>query len=928
MTQSHSTAMTQWLEQLKTLDIHTVAERLGLERNGSNGNYRAPNRPDKHHSLSLHKQGRYGQGWKDHATGDGGSTIDLIMYAGVADDFINAAGILGSWFGLPKPAPENTTPRQQTKAGFIAQKCLAQPEPVIEYLGGRGISEAVIKYAISRRTVGWNTWVSPKAAAGEYGHGGPAAAFMVYDRNGACVAVDLRYADAELNGGVKTQCQGEKNGHYWASDPRRLAQARTVFIVESPINALSVESAFAGQKHIASLAIRGIANVENIDWAFLRGKKAVIALDHTDKVNDKTGQRPGMDAAYRLYDVLTAADVAARMVDMIDWDEGTDINDVLQKKGAFILQSLLKKQDGWLITGMPSLGVHELDKAHGRRRVFLPGQDWGVYWRYRVMDDFTQYVDEFKTSMDEETGKEQRSETLGDLCGFRLAAISRLSIQGHLATINGSIDAQSETVYGISVQLPRSGSQLQREVIQGEKIYNLDWWKRLGPIWKPAQFTRMLTIMERSADLAAREVVNFVGIAWRDGKLAALEGNDCFFTEPAKQCLYHNMTFPRGSQLDARQVITAYQDTFGENAAAIALVWALGCHLKAVLGFYPHFQMQAEKGSGKSHLLEKMQAALAFQVLSGQMLKTDHRRRASVSYTTHPVGWDEYSKLPKSAIIDIDGLLQSTYRFEFTRVGAALTPYLMCAPVLLAGEEVDVESLQSKTCRSTLSVKKQGKIIGHDLPQFPVWAWLQYLSNVEPDTIRNLHDQWLGYCAARASGDSSDATARRMMENYAAVLLAWALLADFAGIAQEQGRFIDDCIAEMNSHLMDTDGTRLPWVWIMEILLSELEAKRFEHPFLWERINGKWALLLRPNHVMDHISTANHLRDKYNHLPIKTGRIFKRQLMASGVVIEGCEDIERTIRGRRTAHLTAISLEKLEKLGIYATPWETDAVHL
>ena len=73
---------------------------------------------------------------------------------------------------------------------------------------------------------------------------------------------------------------------------------------------------------------------------------------------------------------------------------------------------------------------------------------------------------------------------------------------------------------------------------------------------------------------------------------------------------------------------------------------------------------------------------------------------------------------------------------------------------------------------------------------------------------------------------------------------------------------------------------------------------------------------------MDHISSSNHLRDKFNALPIKTGRIFKQQLMASGVVMAGHEDIERVIQGRRTAHLTAISLDKLEKLGLYATPWQ------
>lgn len=917
-----SPAIQQWLDQLRVIDIHQIAAKIGLKRNGSNGNYSAPNRDDKQPSLSLHNKNKYGQGWKDHTTGDAGGTIDLLIYAGIASDFMSAATTLGNWFGLPKPATNINLPRKPSKIDFIAGKCKADPYPASEYLLKRGIHPEVINLAIQRRTLGWNNYVNPTVPEGQPGHGGPAVAFMIYNAVNSCIAVDMRYVDAELNGGVKTQCQGEKNGYFWTSDLKKLASAHTIYVVESPINALSVETAFWGQNGIASLAIRGVANVAKIDWAFLRGKKVLIALDQADKLNPHTQKRPGLAAAWDLYDRLTATDVAARLVDMLDWDEGQDINDVLQETDSTNLKILLKKTDPWLISGMPSVNGEELEKSKGRRRVFLPNQDWNVYWRYRLMDDFTQYVQEFKEDIDEDGNRERISESLKDLCGFRLAAISRLSIQGHLATINGSLDAQPETVFGISVQLPRSGSKLHREVIQGEKIYNLDWWKRLGPIWLPAQFSRMLTIMERSAHLAARDVVNFVGLAWRDGRLAALEGNDCFFTEPAKQCLYHNMTFPRGDILNARRVISAYQETFKQNAAAIPLVWALGAHLKCVLGYWPHFQMDAEKGSGKSKLLESLQSTLAFQVLSGQMLKTDHRRRASVSYTSHPVGWDEYSKLPKAALNDVDGVLQSTYRFEFTRVGSALTPYLMCAPVLLAGEEVDVESLQSKICRSSLSVKKQGPMIEHDLPQFPVYNWLQYLASLDPEQIRTTHKDYLAYCSNRASSDNTDATARRMMENYAAIFTAWAYLCDFAGIAIEQGNFLEDGIAEMNSHLMDTDGTRLPWVWIMEILLSELEAKHYEHPFLWERVEGEWVLMLRANHVMDHISTANHLRDKYNHLPIKTGRVFKRQLMASGVVVKGMEDVERTISGRRTAHLTAISLKQLEKLGLYATPWE------
>lgn len=181
----------------------------------------------------------------------------------------------------------------------------------------------------------------------------------------------------------------------------------------------------------------------------------------------------------------------------------------------------------------------------------------------------------------------------------------------------------------------------------------------------------------------------------------------------------------------------------------------------------------------------------------------------------------------------------------------------------------------------------------------------------------------LEYCQKRSRTTIEDATGRRMMENYAAVLLSWSLLCDFAGIDREQGDFAGDLIGEMNCHIAETNGVRLPWVWIMEILLSELESKRYDHPYAWgnavnESGHSELALFLRPAHVMDHISTAPHLRSKFDSLPIKTGRVFKQQLMGSGVVIE--EDAERTIRGYRTAHLAAISIKRLEKIGLYASP--------
>ncbi len=911
-----------WFAQLKnTIDCHAVAEKIGLVK-CANGNYSAPNRPDIHPSLSIFKNGKR---WKDHATDESGSCIDLIIYSDMASDNMSAAKLLGEWFAMPAPK-SGQVQVQKTLEALIAGNCLKNPERVLPYLTGRGISAEVIKRAIDRKTVGFNDYVHASVPQGQYGYGGDAASFIVYNEAGQVAAVDSRYINPDLNGNVKTQCRGKKEGQYWTGCKQRLKHAKTVYIVESSINALSVETAFFHSPQVVAVAVLGAANIHKIDYSFLRGKKVLIALDHTDPVDEKTKKRRGMDAAYQLYDRLTGEEIAARMVDMLDWDEGQDINDYLQENGADSLQKALKKHDEWLIAGMPSVNSDEREKAVGRRRMWLPAQDLAVYWRFRVRDDFIHYIDEFKDNPDED-GNNQRSETPVDLCSFRVASLSRLSIQGYLATVNGIPDSQPEVVFVISCQTPRYGDILQRVVVTSDKIYNLEWWRaNFGHIWKPQQFARMLVILERSAGLAARDGVNYIGVAWRDGKLAALEGKDCFFVEPQKQCLYHNMIFPRGAVTQAPQVIQAFQSTFKENAAAIPFVWALGAHLKAILGYYPHFQMQAEKGSGKSKLLESMQSALSFQVLSGQMLKTDHRRRASVSYTSHPVGWDEYSKLPQNVLKDIDSLLQSTYRFEFTRSGAALTPYLMCAPVMLAGEEVDVESLQSKICRATLSVKKQGDEIPTSLTQFPVWQWMQFISRLNPDHVRSVHKDYEKLCKQNSRSGEGDATAKRMMQNYACILTAWALLADFADFAIEQGGFIHDVLKEMNDHLSDTDGTRLPWVWIMEIFFSEIEARRVNHPYFFDTDEGEMCLYFRATHVMDHLSTSMHLKAKFDALPIKTGRIFKRQLVESGVVKR--EDAEKTClhTHKRYSHLVCVPLSRLEKLGLYVSPDKAVAV--
>lgn len=439
-----------FFDQLKDgIDLHDLAGRLGLRRQGDKGNYHSPHHPDNSPSLSITPNAR---GWKDWSADSGGSCIDLMMYCNPdLSSPMDAAKLLGEWYGIQLPRNGQNTkqdPQKKSIPEYIAERCLADTEPVVAYLRGRGIDEGVIRKAIKLHALGWNTWNNEKVPPNSPGHGGPAAAFIVRAVESRRIeAVDMRFEDPALNGGIKTQCQGKKDGAAWTSDISRLSRAHTVYVVESPINALSIESCPL-PNGTAVIALRGTSNADKLDLAFLKGKRVIIALDHTDPVNERTGQRPGLAAAWRLSERLTACEISAMLVDMQDWEEGEDINDVLKNGGVDELWLLLRKIEEWLIPGMPGGG----ERLHGTRRIFLPEHDFKVYWRYRVREDFTQYVEEWK---DDEDGK--RSETHGDLCSFRLAGLSRLRVQGHLATINGTPDTQSETVFGISAQTPRRG---------------------------------------------------------------------------------------------------------------------------------------------------------------------------------------------------------------------------------------------------------------------------------------------------------------------------------------------------------------------------------------------------------------------------------------------------------------------------------------
>jgi hypothetical protein len=920
------------IDDLKArIDLHDLASWLGLERPGaSKGNYKSPHHPDKTPSLQIGTKAGADK-WRDYS-GDkhaAGTCVDLVCYVRHVD-VSEAIKILHEYLGIPLSKPESAAEqREKSLVEYIAERCQADAVKAIDYLCGRGIAKDVIERAIKKGTVGFNDWRSDKTPEGEHGHGGPAVAFIARTLNpGHVVAVDLRFLDPALNGGTKTQCQGEKFGYGWTSDIRRLKEAKTVYIVESPVNALSVET--ADMPLSAAFAVRGL-NVSAIDWTFLKDtevtKRVVLCFDNDAPLPDLTedgrphpqaGRRPGPEAAWELHEILTSMDISAMMVDQSGWKDAdekpiNDLNDLLQLEGKDAVKRALWKLEPWLIQGQPG----KREEHHGRPRVYLPFHDDVRYWKYRVREDFTTIVTERKDD-DGEVKFDPK-----DVAGFRVAALSRVTIAGATSTMSGDPDTQPKVLFALSAQTPRHGAKLIRRVVEDDKLHNVDTWKKIGPVWDQSSFLRMINILERAAHIGARNAANFVGLCYRDGKLIVNEGPDCYFTNPEQQCPYSLLTFPSGSASDARKVIEAYQHTFKKNAALLPLVWGLGGHLKVLLGFWPHMQMQADKGHGKSTLIKRLERSIGFTMFSGQSLQTEFRLLTSISHTSHPVGWEELSARRQDIIDKAVGLLQENYQYTVNRRGADMTEFLISAPVLLAGEDVPVRSLIGKIVRTELTGKK-GPLMSDDLPRFPVRQWLEFLAGLKKSQVQAVYDQLKVHCLTNSRASGEDDGAVRMAGNYAALLTCWRFMCEFAGIDVRQGDFGTDLLAEMNAHITETSADREPWVWILETVLSEIARHEFRYPHKWDWVDKQEVLLVRTSHVMEHLANTPALREKWNGLPVKSDRVFKKQLLQAGVVL--CDDngkpleIERTIGHSRVAHLTALDLSKLEQYGLHATP--------
>ncbi|MCP4697742.1 MAG: hypothetical protein GY862_12955 [Gammaproteobacteria bacterium] len=888
----------QILSSISEVQLHELALHLGLTRPGGKGNYIAPGDGDAP-SLSIYYSKKSGRAmFSDHSANVHGNAAQLIMHIRGCD-FHEAMMDLKKFLGIQNaPAP---AARKRTMLEKIAHVCVDKarksPDQVIEYLTGRGIAEETVKRAIAAGVLGFDDWTNPGAPAGMPGHGGAALHFVVKSINpGHVVGVDKRFINPELNGGDKQGAVKDtrKRGAVWLIDLQSVRDAKTVVIVESPINALSVESLKIPRW--AAIATRGKNNIDFPWERILSGKRVLVGMDwDRPKEHNSRCSWPGQAASWALYERLIQHDIRAEILDWSGCPLGTDINDVLKDSGTDKLQALLKSAEPWLIPGKPYFNDVLISSEPELRsyagRCYIPEHDYRVYWKFRTAGNHTQLI-EIKKDPDGESETGCR-----DVAGFRIAALSKIKIIGMDSFMTGDPDKNGRELFLAQCETRRS-NELERRVFHKSDLHNTEKWSFFGAVYSKAAFSRALSIWENVIHLGERHAANFVGLHWLNGKLTVSEGKDTFFPgdQPEQLCPYHSLTIPNGKPADAYTLMGAVAETMKQLAGLKLMTWSVGTHLKLFLGFWPHADIAGGlKGSGKTSLIKSFSRLFVQREFGAGQGDTPHKIKITMVNTSFPVTFDEISKVKAKLIPVLVGALQDSYMYAPVEGGQKHTVSVFSAPVLMSGESSIARDIESKTVRMSLYRDGMGPELDPDeLPRFPMRQWLEFLSGKDKRAIRQAHKAGMDMLKRACTADHADSTAKRMITNYAALLVAFYLLCEFCKTEPAAFPFEVELIREMNGHIANTSITREPWTLIVETIFTEIDSGRYRLPWAikkYQTDSGEVdALYIRISHMLQHIQTTPALQTLWDSISIKNQKDLKAQMRDAGVIYADGKD--------------------------------------
>jgi len=754
------------LATLRALDLPAFLEaHQGLTpaptSRAGNPLYRCPFHEDKRASLSVF-QGRGGWRWKCHACDVGGTILDFVMRAeGV--ELAEAAATVARAAGIEwRPKSNGGPPRPRTEAeeklDWLAKKVTHhhQVNEAASYLvDERRIDRKVVDKLLQEKRIGFSDYKGVQGCA-----------FTILSWPAAeLVAVDVRRWNSPDPKDTQRH-HGHNEGHFWWHDRARLNKARTVWIAESTIDALSLET--AGK---TAIAVRTWANHDR-DWSWLEGRQVFLCLDGDDR---------GQEGTRRLYKRLLAAGARPRVVGL-GWqdDRKVDPNGVLQQGGAEFLRGKLKEAtldapvwDPARVARMPS----HLRAANGGEKGL---RDRG--------DHVTAYL--FRDSQWQRT----------PVCDFSLRSVESVEF------LDYATGTPQRRLYRFQY-VQADTAALRSVMVEDHRFGDPAAFAKCGLIHDLSRFKLYLSLVHFNRN-ESRPMKNVVGLIDVKGTPTLCDASNMDFLKGDNECVYAGMRFPSGSIEEGRKVWDDLCAMWTSGQGELVTTWLLGSFLKVWTGFWPHMKGAAPKGTGKTTFLAVLADAFRLKSISGEEIRTNYRRKVLVSNSLFPLAMDEISRYAtRKQSTEFFHLMNAAYMHASTNhnIQGVRIHYEILTPFLFFGQDEGTEdtAFASKCLNVALHPRDKGALPQIAAP-FPLREWGLWLAAKRPDVEREIAEATVALREqVKVPVASSDSD--RLLKNGAVMVVARGLVGEFLD-RPDGGAFFELIARSLNDQMADVAG--------------------------------------------------------------------------------------------------------------------------
>lgn len=534
-----------------------------------------------------------------------------------------------------------------------------------------------------------------------------------------------------------------------ACTPAELAAAHTVYVCEGVIKGLAVDVAMRGADHaekIEELKSKGLtdaAAVNELDrqrvhwhdvqkhwrgvaWLAVTGtggarhlpavlsaifgdrrKMPAVRIAFDRDAEDAHSAGAGQTAARKLYRELVPLGFDAAITlpaARKDWD------DVLRLDGADALRSQLRDDVG------------EMVLRPGGRQVgpytFKP-KGWELW------------AEALNTNREGDTST--RTVLVAD---FTIKLVRKFVLHDWSGQKPGT------ELFEVTASTRQSGQK--RAFFTFESYHNADKWKTLGAVHNEAAF-RFYTSNAKETCEQTEEVVPIVGLVRVPGakERYTLRGGpevaqfNKAYTFPINNPYEHadwtgewgGTPDPHEAIAHGRAVLQAFRGMFRRSIGGLVVYWLAGNLLKIFTRSYPHLQIVAQRGSGKSTMLKLLADTFGLVQPGLDTWATPFRMLGVLSNHALPVLVDEVSRIDKVRRAELLAKLNLAFDSGQSTLPYGQSQYPLCfaASVMTVGQDTMSDpALESKQLSVTLN-EDDKSAMPKGIPRWPWRLWGQHL---------------------------------------------------------------------------------------------------------------------------------------------------------------------------------------------------------